>query len=139
MPPFIETIRLTHAAALELLNAAVAEAEKMGVPQCIVVVDPSGEIIASLRMDGAKYLSMRTARAKAQTAASIGAPTGAMPFEFGVAAAIASSGSVTHLPGGLPIRFDGRLAGAIGVGSGTGDQDFAVARAALRALGADEV
>lgn len=62
-----------------------------------------------------------------------------MPPEFGVAAGIASQGGVTHLPGGLPIRFDGRLAGAIGVGSGTGEQDFDVARAALRAIGADGV
>jgi len=44
---------------------------------------------------------------------------------------------VTNLPGGLPIRFDGRLAGGVGVGSGTGEQDFDVARAALAAIGAD--
>src|SRR5262245_21694811 len=132
-----ETLSLTHGGATQLLSAAVKHAEEIGVPQCIFVVDFSGETIASLRMDGAKYLSMHTARAKARTAASINAATGAMSPEFGVAAAIASQGGVTYLPGGLPIRFDGRLAGAIGVGSGTGDQDFAVARAALAAVGAD--
>ena len=109
----------------------------MGVPQCFVVVDASGETIASLRMDGARYLSMHTAQAKARTAASINAATGAMPFEAGVAAAIASRGGVTSLPGGLPIRFESRLAGAIGVGSGSGEQDIDVARAALAAIGAD--
>nr|AAQ87204.1 Hypothetical protein RNGR00182 [Sinorhizobium fredii NGR234] len=104
-----------------------------------MIVDPSGETVASVRMDGAKYLSMHTARAKARTAASINGATGDMPVEFGVAAGIASQGGVTHLPGGLPIRFNGRIAGAVGVGSGTGEQDFAVARAALAAIGADEV
>jgi len=134
-----QTIALTHAGALKAVATAVDHAEGMAVPQCIFVVDASGETIASIRMDGAKYLSMHTARAKARTAASLNAATGAMPFEFGTSAGIASSGGVTPLPGGLPIRFNGVLAGAIGVGSGSGDQDFAVARAALAAIGADPV
>ena len=134
-----ETLVLSHAGAVQALSAAIAHAEKIGIPQCVFIVDASGETIASIRMDGAKYLSMHTARAKARTAASINAPTGAMAFEFGTAAGIASQGGVTHLPGGLPIRFSNKLAGAIGVGSGTGDQDFEVARAALAAIGADAV
>lgn len=134
-----ETLVLTHSGALEALLAATKAAEEMTIPQCIVVVDCSGETIASVRMDGAKYLSMHTARAKARTAASINGPTGSMAFEFGTSAGVASQGGVTPLPGGLPIRFAGRLAGALGVGSGTGEQDFAVGRAALSAIGADAV
>ncbi|EYR83827.1 heme-binding protein [Shinella sp. DD12] len=139
MQKYRSSIVVTADAALQALAAAVDKAKAINVPQCIFVVDPSGETIASLRMDGAKYLSMHTARAKARTAASVNGPTGAMPVEFGVAAGIASQGGVTHLPGGLPIRFEGVLAGAIGVGSGTGDQDFEVARAALAAISADAV
>jgi uncharacterized protein GlcG (DUF336 family) len=139
MPNFRETLSITHAGALTALAAAVDHAASINVPQCVFIVDASGETIASIRMDGAKYLSMHTARSKARTAASINSATGAMPAEFGIAAGLASQGGVTHLPGGLPIRFDGKLAGAIGVGSGTGDQDFAVARAALKAIGADDV
>ena len=139
MQKYRSSIVLTAHAALQALSAAVDKAKAISVPQCIFVVDPSGETIASLRMDGAKYLSMHTARAKARTAASINGATGAMPVEFGVAAGIASQGGVTHLPGGLPIRFEGVLAGAIGVGSGTGDQDFEVARAALAAILADAI
>ncbi|WPE23585.1 GlcG/HbpS family heme-binding protein [Shinella zoogloeoides] len=134
-----ETLVLTHSGAIEALSAAVKAAEELSVPQCIFIVDCSGETIASIRMDGAKYLSMHTARAKARTAASINAPTGSMAFEFGTSAGVASQGGVTPLPGGLPIRFGGKLAGAIGVGSGTGEQDFAVGRAALVAIGADAV
>ncbi|MGY5808923.1 heme-binding protein [Rhizobium sp. LEGMi198b] len=139
MPIYKETISMTHKGALNALAAAVAEATRIGVPQCVFVVDVSGETIASVRMDGAKYLSMHTARAKARTAASINAPTGSMAFEFGTSAGIASQGGVTPLPGGLPIRFGGKLAGAIGIGSGSGEQDFQVGRAALAAIGADEV
>ncbi len=136
---FRETITLTHDGALKAVAAGAARAGTMGVPQCLVVVDASGETIASLRMDGARFLSLHTARAKARTAASINAATGGMVPEAATLAGIASQGGVTNLPGGLPIRFDGRLAGGIGVGSGTGEQEFDVARAALAAIGADVV
>ena len=121
---FRETLSLTHDGALKAVAAGAARAVTMGVPQCLVVVDASGETIASLRMDGARFLSLHTARAKARTAASINAATGGMAFEAALSAGMASQGGVTNLPGGLPIRFDGRLAGGIGVGSGTGEQDF---------------
>lgn len=130
---------LTHKGVMAALTAAIAKAEEMGVPQDIVIVDQSGETLAKFRMDGAKFTSLHTATAKAVTAASINAPTGAMSPETGMTLGIATSGRVTHLKGGLPIRFSGLLAGAIGVGSGTGDQDVEVGRAALAAIGADEV
>jgi glc operon protein GlcG len=135
----LETITLSHEGAMLALRAAIDAATAIGVPQCIVIVDASGETIASLRMSGARYLSMRTARAKAQTAASINGATGQIGHDVGAVVAITSQGGMTSLPGGLPIRFAGKLAGAIGVGSGTGEQDVVVARAALAALGADGV
>lgn len=134
-----DTIALSHAGVLAALNAAIAKAGEIGVPQCIFIVDASGETLGCIKMDGAKYLSMRTALAKARTAASINGATGKMSFEFGTSAGIASTGGVTPLPGGLPIRFSGKLAGGIGVGSGSGDQDIECARAALAAIGADDI
>jgi len=53
------------------------------------------------------------------------------------AIAAATDGAVTGLRGGLPIRVGGVLLGGIGVGSGSGEQDETVARAALSAIGAD--
>src|SRR5690349_20915192 len=111
----LETITLSHEGALLALRAAIDSATAIGVPQCIVIVDPSGETILSLRMSGARYLSMRTARAKAQTAASINGPTGQIGHDVGAIVAITSQGGMTSLPGGLPVRFGGKLAGAIGV------------------------
>jgi glc operon protein GlcG len=134
-----ETISLTHEGALTMLAAAAARALEMNVPQCIIIVDASGETIASLRMDGAKYLSMQTARSKARTAASINNATGAMASEFAVQAGISTGGGVTGLMGGLPVRFGGKLAGGVGIGSGKGEEDVDVARAALSSVGADQV
>lgn len=128
---------LTHAAVLRMMNAAVARAEEIGQPQCVVIVDASGESLGEIRMTGAKYLSRLSARAKARTAASIGAPSDAIPEPVRPHIAAATQGAVTGLSGGLPIRLDGDLVGGIGVGSGSPDQDIDVARAALAAIGAD--
>lgn len=132
-----QTNSLTHAAVLDMLNAAVACAEEIGQPQCIVIVDASGEPLGEIRMTGAKYLSRLSARTKARTAASIGAPSDAIPEAVRPHIAAATQGQVTGLAGGLPIRIAQTLVGGIGVGSGSPDQDTAVARAALAAIGAD--
>lgn len=129
--------QLTHQGAMAMLNAAIAEADKIGQPQCIVIVDASGELIAEVRMDGAKFLSRKSAFAKAQTAASIGAPTANIPVDFRPGIAAATGGCVTGLQGGLPIRIGGDLLGGIGVGSGSGEQDIVVGNAALAFIGAD--
>jgi uncharacterized protein GlcG (DUF336 family) len=128
------TIRLTHQAALLMLNAAVSKAEKIGQPQCIVIVDASGETLAALRMTGAKFLSLKSARTKARTAASIRAPSGDIPETVGLAIAAATQGEVTRLAGGFPIIIGDEVVGGIGIGSGSPDQDCDVALAALAAL-----
>jgi len=135
---FVEaTARLTDEGLSAMLAAAVAAAKAMGQPQCIVVVDPSGVTLAAFRMAGSRYLSLKSATAKARTAASIGAPSDSVPEPVRPAIAAATEGAVTGLRGGLPIRVGGVLLGGIGVGSGSGEQDETVARAALSAIGAD--
>ncbi len=131
-----KSIELTHVAALEMLAAGIAEADRIDQPQCIVIVDKSGETLASIRMTGAKYLSLLSAKSKARTAASIGAPSGNIPAPVAPLIAAATQGEVTGLGGGLPIFFDGILVGGVGVGSGSPDQDIAVAAAAIATIGA---
>jgi glc operon protein GlcG len=130
------TERLTDAAVLAMVHASAQKAQAMGQPQCIVIVDSSAVELAVLRMAGARVLSMRSARAKAQTAASTGKPSAALAEAVRVAIAVATDGTMTGLPGGLPIWRNGVLLGGIGIGSGTGDQDVEVALAALAAIGA---
>lgn len=133
----IKTRALTHKGTMKMLEAAIAEAEKIGQPQCIVIVDASGELLAEVRMSGAKFLSRKSARSKALTASSIGAPTTNIPEAVRPFIASATEGDVTGLPGGLPIISESTLLGGIGVGSGSGNQDIAVAKAALAAIGAE--
>ena len=125
---------LTDNAAMLMIEAARTHALSIGVPQNIAVVDASGRLLAFCRMQGAKFHSIETSTAKAVTAASISAPTGGAPAEFGVMLSVTTNGSFTNLKGGLPVMIDGQVAGAIGVGSGAPDEDIAVAQAAIDAL-----
>lgn len=133
---FEPTLILTHSATLAMLQAATAKAEAINQPQCIVIVDASGELLAEIRMTGAKFLSRKSALSKALTAASIRGPSSNIPEAVRPTIAAATAGNVTGLTGGLPILKDGICVGAIGVGSGSGEQDIEVALAALEAIGA---
>ncbi len=128
------SLRLTDEGAMKILNAAIAKAREMGVPQCISIVDAGGHLLAFSRMDGAFVLSIDSSLVKAMTAASYGEPTGHLPEGVDLKLAIATGGKRVNLPGGLPIVVDGHLVGAIGVGSGAGHEDLKVANAGLAAL-----
>lgn len=127
-------LRLTNEGAMKILDAAMAKAAEMGVPQCISVVDAGGHLLAFSRMDGAFVLSIDSSLMKAMTAASYGEPTGHIPEGVDLKLAIATQGKRVNLPGGLPIVVDGHLVGGIGVGSGAGHEDLEVANAGLAAL-----
>ena len=126
--------QLTYAGAAIAIAAAVAKSREIFAPECIAVVDAGGNLLAYARVDGAAVLAVQPAIAKASTSAALGAPTGGIPFEFGANLAFASHGGITNLGGGFPIIYKGELLGAIGVGSGTTEQDVAVAEAGRDAL-----
>jgi uncharacterized protein GlcG (DUF336 family) len=126
--------KLTADAALRLVQEAAKVADRMGVPQCIAVVDEGCNLLAFLRMDGSRVLSIDSARRKAETAAATGKPSGEMHADVEIKLAIASGGRMTNLKGGLPIVVDGQVVGGIGIGSGTGEQDREIAAAAIAAV-----
>jgi uncharacterized protein GlcG (DUF336 family) len=132
------SLKLTHEGALKALAGAVAKAEELGVPQNITIVDDGGNLLAFVRMDGAKMLSRETSMSKAITAASHRQPTSRLNPADEIKLAIAGGGRLTNLEGGLPIVIAGQCVGAVGVGSGTGAQDVEVARAALAAIDAED-
>ncbi len=134
MNPTFSQLKLSHNGALHLLNAAIEKAVAMKQPQCIAIVDDGCNLLAFVRMDGAKVLSEKSAIHKAMTAASSRVPTG--NTEEGLAAKLAATtaGVVTNLKGGLPIVVNGQVIGGIGVGSGTGEQDREVGNHALAAF-----
>jgi uncharacterized protein GlcG (DUF336 family) len=128
------SLKLTIDGAMKLLNAAMGKAREMNVPQCICIVDAGGHLLTMARMDGAFALSIDTALRKAQTAAAYGIPTGDIAAGLDLKLAIATEGRRVNLLGGLPVIVDGHVIGGIGVGSGTGEQDKEIAKAALAAF-----
>jgi glc operon protein GlcG len=126
--------QLTYAGAAIAVAAAVSKSREISAPECIAVVDAGGNLLAYARVEGAAVLAVQPAIAKASTAAALGGPTGGIPFEFGANLASASLGGITNLGGGFPIIYKGELLGAIGVGSGTTEQDVAVAEAGRDAI-----
>jgi glc operon protein GlcG len=129
-----DTQQLTYAGAAIAIEAAVAKSTEITAPECIAVVDASGNLLAFARVEGAAVLAREPAIAKAATAASLAMPTGGIPFEFGANLGFASQGGLVNLGGGFPIIFNGHMLGAIGVGSGTTEQDVAVAEAGRDAV-----
>lgn len=134
MSDVVTTSRLTHEGALKVIRAGMQKAEEMGVPQCIAVTDAAGRLLAFVRMDGAKFLSIRTSIRKAMTAASSREPTGSMDQDHAVRLAFTTGGRLTNLKAGVPILVGDEIVGAVGVSSGTGDQDLEVALAGIEAL-----
>lgn len=128
---------LTQQGARVVLDAALAEAARIGVPQNVAIVDAGGHLLAFGRSDGARIGSITIAITKAVSAATRKRPTAEEAggdVLGGVRLALAAD-RLTGIGGGFPILVDGQIAGAIGVSSGTVDEDIAVAKAGLAALG----
>jgi uncharacterized protein GlcG (DUF336 family) len=123
--------------AAKMVEAAVAKAKSLEVPQVVAILDESGLLEAFCRMDGAPLISIEVAQNKAYTAL-LGAPS--QDFFNRIKEDPALLAGVPHIPrivtfgGGLPIRLDGVVAGGIGVSGGSVDQDVACAQAAIDAI-----
>ena len=122
--------------AARLLEGARARASEIGVPMCIAVTDTAGNLVAFERMDGGKITSITIAIDKAYTAAAAkkatheyGAASQPGAPAYGINSAI--GGRLMVVGGGLPLIVSDEVVGAVGVSSGTPDQDRDVAQAAL--------
>ena len=135
--------RLTLEDAKVLLAAAEAKAREINVTETICVCDDGVHPIALHRMTGARLTGVEIAIAKAFTAAGHRRPTHrfnetpagpALPGNeaFGIHAM--HPGKFAIFVGGFPIEVDGEVVGGIGVSGGNGEQDIAVATAALGAF-----
>ena len=121
---------VTLETALAVVQRAIAEGEKRGVLASVAVVDPSMNLIAFAKADGATPHSVDSSRRKANTAASTRRPTGWMGDDLALPLPLATDLKLTNIIGGSPLIFDGTVAGAIGVAGGTPDQDGQIATAA---------
>lgn len=121
-------------AAQRILEACIKKSEEMGVPVNIVISDPAGEPILSARMDKSPRLSAELARNKAYTVTAFnGMPTHlwwpAIEGDPALAHGIPTVPRVVVFGGGVPVRIDGALVGAVGVSGGSADQDRVIAEA----------
>ena len=126
--------------ARQIIAAAEAEAERMGIGMSMAVVDEGGNLRAFARMDGAELAGIDLARDKAYTAVANSAPTDELAVLaapggplFGLHAN--AGGRYVIFGGGIPLRRAGRIVGAIGVSGGAVEQDVACAAAGEKAWG----
>jgi len=130
---------LTLDDARRVIDAAVAKADEIGQPQDVAVVDAGGNLKAHVRMDTANVGSIHIAINKAYTSIAFQTqttdlndatrPTGDL---FGLSDA--HGGRLVVFAGGIPLVRDGRIVGAIGVSTGTVEQDQEVAEAGAAAF-----
>lgn len=133
---FRTTVQLSHGALLEILTACVQYAERIECsPVNIAIASRSGQILASITMDDAYFLSAETARNKALTAASHKIDTRYLPDEIKNQLALASGGKITAMAGGLPIWFDGECVGGVGVGGASDAEDIYIAEYGILNIG----
>lgn len=127
-------------AAATAVRAAVAYAEQIGVSINVAVVDRAGILSAFLRMPGAPLHSVDIAIDKAYSVVSFGLPTQQW-FDVLEHHSPAVKDGLLRRPrfvafgGGLPIRLEGDIIGAIGVSGASEEQDSLCAQAGLSALG----
>jgi len=126
---------LTLEAAMRLAARAAEEARSRGVGVVIAVVDDGGHLIVLHRMDDAQVASVNVGIGKARTAAIYRRPSRDFEEQIraGRLAALALADS-TPLQGGIPIKLNGKVIGAIGVSGDTPQVDEAIAIAGATAF-----
>ncbi len=122
--------------ARQVIAAAEKKAEEIGQPMNVAVVDQGNNLVAFARMEGAWLGSIDIAMNKAFTAkafdlATIDLADNAQPGQqfYGIHAS--NGGKIMIFAGGIPLKRDGQVVGAIGVSGGTKPQDQSVAEAGV--------
>lgn len=126
---------LTLAAARQIIAAAEAEAIKNSWPVVIAVVDSGGHLLALARLDEAQTGSVEVAIQKARAAFAFKRPTKAWAEALaGGRQSVLALPGVLPSEGGVPISYQGKIAGAIGVSGVTPEQDGQIAAAGAAAV-----
>ena len=125
--------------ARRIIAAAEKKAEELGQPMNIAIVDEGGNLLAFERMENAWRGSIDISINKAFTSRAFDITTkdlgdNSQPGQqfFGIHAS--NGGRIMIFAGGIPLKQDGKVVGAVGVSGGSGAQDHAVAEAAVAAL-----
>jgi uncharacterized protein GlcG (DUF336 family) len=125
---------ITLKEARHIIAAAEAKAVEIGQPMNIAVVDAGGNLVSHVRMDGAWLGSVDISINKAFTARAFDISTAdlsknAQPGQQFYGIHNSNHGRIMIFAGGVPLRRNGSVVGAIGVSGGSGTQDQTVATA----------
>lgn len=125
--------------AKRVIAAAEKKAGSIGQPMNIAVADAGGNLVAHVRMDGAWLGSIDISINKAFTSRAFDISTKDLATHsqpgkdfFGIHAS--NGGRIMIFAGGIPLRREGKVVGAIGVSGGSGEQDHSVAEAGAAAF-----
>ncbi|MBV0893048.1 heme-binding protein [Paracoccus sp. Z118] len=133
---------LTLDLALKLADLCLERASEMNLkPLTVAVLDSAGHLKVLLRQDGTSLLRSEIAQGKARGAIGMGLGSRALyaraqeqPYFIQAMNTIAG-GSLVPVPGGVLIRKDGEIIGAVGITGDSSDNDEACAVAAIEAAG----
>ncbi|HEY1857403.1 GlcG/HbpS family heme-binding protein [Acidocella sp.] len=128
---------LTNAGAQAAVKAAEQMAAELKAPSAIAVVDQSGNLLAFERLDGVRVGSIDLAIGKARSAALLQRPTIEMEDNINKGRTAFVTAGFMALRGGVPIRVNGQVVGAIGVAGLNKDNDVTIATAAAQKVEAE--
>jgi uncharacterized protein GlcG (DUF336 family) len=126
---------ITLEKAHRVIAAGEAKAKEIGQPMNIAVVDAGTNLKAFIRMDGAWLGSIDIAINKAFTSKAFDITTqdlgkNSQPGDQFFGIHVSNHDRVMIFAGGIPLKVNGEIVGAVGVSGGSGAQDQAVAEAA---------
>lgn len=126
---------LTLDGAREIVRNAEEEARRNNWNVAIAVVDAHGELVFFVKMDNVQQGSVDIAQGKARTAARMRRATKALDDAVsGGRVALLGVPGLLAMEGGVPIVFEGRVIGAVGVSGVTSQQDAQIATAGIKAV-----
>jgi uncharacterized protein GlcG (DUF336 family) len=131
-------LTITIDAARTMIDAAFAKGEEKGIPFAVAIVDEGGNPVAFARQDGCVLAALTLCRKKAQAAVGFGSPTEGF-WEFvkddpALLVGVAGDPDLLVLAGGIPLKVDSAVVGAIGVSGAHYRDDNEVAQAAAAAF-----
>ena len=128
--------------AQTILQAALTYAAEQGFkPMAVSVIDARGALKVFAAQDGTSLKRAEIALGKANGAIALGMGSRSLMKRaesqgyFITAATAAIGGSLVPVPGGVLIKSNGAVIGAVGISGDTSDNDEAAAIAAITAAG----
>jgi glc operon protein GlcG len=130
----INVMALNQDGARTVLQAANERAQQRNAPSAIAVVDPAGDLLAFQRMDGVRPASADLAIEKARTAARLQRSTAEIEDNINQGRTAFVTAGILALRGGMPIRVNGAVVGAVGIAGLSKETDTEIANTAAAAL-----